>query len=86
MTVRYHPRAAKVLALLGREQPKLMASISRKLEQADERKNFNELDVKKLEGTRDMYRLRVGGYRVEFMLVGDDVFVRYIDKRGQLYK
>lgn len=87
MTVVFHPKARKALVALGREQPKLARAIVDKLAHADERRNFNELDVKKLEGVNPpAYRLRVGGYRVEFVIGAGELWVTRIDKRGQLYK
>ena len=43
-------------------------------------------DVKALQGTKDIFRLRVGDVRVIFA-AGDDQFViRDIDSRGDVYK
>ena len=43
-------------------------------------------DVKKLKGIENGYRLRIGGVRVLFEKVGDDVTVIKIDNRGDVYK
>lgn len=42
-------------------------------------------DVKKLRGT-NLYRLRVGDYRIIFDRRGNIIFVEKIDSRGEVYK
>ena len=42
-------------------------------------------DIKSLEG-RDGYRLRVGGYRVLFDVIEQEIVVYDIGLRGQIYK
>ena len=42
-------------------------------------------DIKSLEG-RDGYRLRVGGYRVLFDVIEQEIVVFDIGLRGQIYK
>lgn len=43
-------------------------------------------DIKKLQGVKDGYRLRVGELRVLFSLENDIVYVDNIYPRGQAYK
>jgi len=43
-------------------------------------------DVKKLEGSQNEYRLRVGKYRVIFELVGDTISVYKIGDRKDIYR
>ena len=43
-------------------------------------------DVTKMSGYTDRYRLRLGDYRIIFTKEGNNVFVRKIDNRGQVYK
>lgn len=87
VTVYFRPKALKVFEALGLAEPKLARVIRDKLKSADDRRNLNEMDVKRLAGTKHpRYRLRVGGWRVEFELGKDELVVTYIDKRGQLYK
>ena len=43
-------------------------------------------DIKKMQGTKDTYRLRVGSYRVIFKRAGNIIYVEAIDNRGQVYK
>jgi mRNA interferase RelE/StbE len=43
-------------------------------------------DVKKLEGSSNEYRLRVGNYRVLFELVGKRIVVYTIGQRKDIYR
>lgn len=43
-------------------------------------------DVKKLEGSKNEYRLRVGNYRVLFELVGKRIVVYTLGQRKDIYR
>jgi mRNA interferase RelE/StbE len=43
-------------------------------------------DVKKLKGSRNEYRLRVGNYRVLFELVGKRIVVYTLEQRKDIYR
>ncbi len=43
-------------------------------------------DIKKLEGSRNEYRLRVGNYRVLFELVGNQIVVYAFGQRKDIYR
>ena len=43
-------------------------------------------DIKPVRGEKDVYRLRVGKYRVLFTIVGDTILVVKIGPRGDVYK
>lgn len=43
-------------------------------------------DIKKLQGIKNGYRLRVGDLRVLFTIEGDMIFIDNIIPRGQAYK
>jgi mRNA interferase RelE/StbE len=43
-------------------------------------------DVKKLKGSRDEYRLRVGNYRVLFELEGKRIVVYSVEPRKNIYQ
>lgn len=43
-------------------------------------------DIKKLQGIKNGYRLRVGDLRVLFTIEGDIVYIDNIIPRGQAYK
>ncbi|KKM09331.1 hypothetical protein SY88_19390 [Clostridiales bacterium PH28_bin88] len=50
--------------------------------------NVNMVDLKKLKGTRDRWRLRVGDYRVLLQIVGDEatVYALRVKHRKEAYK
>ena len=86
MKVDYHSSAEKFLVKQGRKVAARIITAINKLPAGD---------VKKLEGYKDRYRLRVGGYRVIFYtcFVFDEETmkrIRYvkvwnIDNRGDIY-
>ena len=43
-------------------------------------------DIKKLQGMEDSMRLRVGGYRVIYRIVGNTIVIDRVDSRGGIYK
>ncbi|MCL2199569.1 MAG: type II toxin-antitoxin system RelE/ParE family toxin [Defluviitaleaceae bacterium] len=43
-------------------------------------------DVKKMKGTKNQYRLRVGAFRILFTLAPGLIAINKIDNRGQVYK
>ena len=45
-------------------------------------------DVKMLKGKNALilYRLRVGDYRVVFRMSQENIFIEYVDSRGDIYK
>lgn len=43
------------------------------------------LDVRKMEGSRNIFRLRVGKYRLLFILAEDRIVVFEADVRGRIY-
>lgn len=47
---------------------------------------FIALDIKKLKGYKNTYRLRVGDYRIKFVLKGDTLIFYDIELRGKAYK
>lgn len=49
--------------------------------------NVNMVDLKKLKGTRDRWRLRVGDYRVLLQIVGDEatVYALRVKHRQEAY-
>jgi mRNA-degrading endonuclease RelE of RelBE toxin-antitoxin system len=42
-------------------------------------------DIKLLKGQSNIFRARVGKYRIIFRITDDIVFIRDIDSRGQVY-
>lgn len=45
-------------------------------------------DTKKLKGYKDLYRLRVGSYRILYTFIEDNIIIRVTDanNRGDIYK
>lgn len=43
-------------------------------------KNTKGLDIKKLKGQSNLYRVRVGEYRIQFRIENNDVFILDISK------
>ena len=48
----------------------------------------SELDIKKLIGYDDLYRLKIGKYRAIYTIINDElvILVLNIDSRGDIYK
>jgi len=43
-------------------------------------------DVKPLEGEKSAFRLRVGKWRIVYQIVDDEIIIRKIRSRGDIYK
>ena len=56
----------------------------KRLKEAIEKIPFG--DIKKFQGVKDGYRLRVGDLRVLFTIEGDLIYIDNIIPRGQAYK
>jgi mRNA interferase RelE/StbE len=71
-----------------KELDKLDASISRRIfKSVDELKDkFSEKDIKKLKGYSNLYRLRVGDFRVIFELERDLIIILKIGHRESIYE
>jgi mRNA interferase RelE/StbE len=72
----YSSVAAKVLRRLPKNQARRMMAAIEQLPGGD---------VKRLKGRSD-YRLRVGDWRVIFDMAGEDLTVKMIATRGDVYK
>ena len=44
------------------------------------------VDIKKLKGTKNHYRIRVGNYRILLVFESDTAYVYDVSHRGQVYK
>jgi mRNA interferase RelE/StbE len=78
VTPQYSKQASKFLDSQDDDTYNRIKSAVRKLPKGD---------VRKLQGYKDKYRLRVGSFRVIFKRVGQNMFcVETIDNRGQVYK
>lgn len=47
---------------------------------------FARLDIKKLAGTDDLFRLRIGNYRIFFLLEESKIYVFDVEVRKKAYK
>ena len=73
------PKASKVLRRLGRsDRERLQDAIN----------GLPAGDVKRLQGQQEFYRLRVGGWRVIFVMdpAQQTIFVALISPRGDAYR
>ena len=43
-------------------------------------------DIKPLKGTKDIFRLRVGDWRILFSFLDGGIYIRKIEPRGDVYK
>lgn len=84
-------RKIKISSRAQRDFKKLKNEIKDRIktslkEIASDREN---LDIKKLKGVHgrgDLYRLRVGDYRIVYFPTDDEILVIRIDKRSKVYK
>ena len=76
MKLKYSKQAVK---FLGKLNPKTALRLSLAID------SLPEGDVRKLRGFKDRYRLRVGGFRVEFIRNKDIVEIERINFRGNAY-
>jgi mRNA interferase RelE/StbE len=85
--IRLHPDAVKFLVYLNSETKERLKSGIKNLE-TDPFKSRSHADIKKLKGTKkreDLYRLRVGDYRVIYTVESNTVFVLEIIPREKGY-
>ena len=85
--VRLHPDVVKFLGDLNPETKKRLKSGIKSLE-LDPFKSRSHSDIKKLKGTKkreDLYRLRVGDYRVIYAVEESTIFVLEIITRERGY-
>jgi len=82
------PVAKKQLKDLRKDQKQKIIKAIRQLE-TDPIKKRPKVDIKKLigiKGQADLYRLRVGSYRVIYEISEDTVWISEIVKRSKAYK
>lgn len=75
----------KVSKVLSRLPEKLRNNIIKKLKVLEEEFSYS-LDIKKLKGYQNHYRLRVGELRILFYLEGSNIIVYKIGKRESVYE
>lgn len=52
----------------------------------DKLKKNEKTDIKSVKGQKNIYRLRVGNYRVLYEIIKPDLIIVNIDVRGNIYK
>jgi mRNA interferase RelE/StbE len=57
--------------------------IDRELEKLEKNE---KADIKPVKGQKNIYRLRVGNYRVLYEIINPDLIIVNIDVRGNIYK
>lgn len=77
MQIEYSKKAAKYINSIDKPTRKRLKEAIEKIPLGD---------IKKLQGVKDGYRLRVGDLRVLFSLENDIAYVDNIYPRGQAYK
>jgi mRNA interferase RelE/StbE len=85
--IKLHSDAVKFLAVLNLETKERLKSGIKTLE-IDPFKSRSHADIKKLKGTKkreDLYRLRVGDYRVIYAVEDNTIFVLEIISREKGY-
>ena len=80
MEVKLSPKVDKYIK--GLNEP-IKSRINNGLEKLES--NPPRGDIKAL-SNKDRFRLRVGGYRILFDIIGQSIYVHEIGPRGQIYK
>lgn len=81
MKVQYHKKAIKFINSLPTHDKQRIKSAIQNLVV-----NPSICDIKPLQGYKDLYRLRVGNYRVIYTKDNTILFIADIGNRGDIYK
>lgn len=78
----------QVVKFINARTPKERVRIAQAFEQLQHDPFHNHLDIKKLTGSENKYRLRLGNYRLLYEIVQDLVLIYCYkaDTRGDVYK
>lgn len=82
----YHKRAIKQLIKLPKGERE---KIAKKIEQLKNNPfDFNKLNIKRLAGTKNSWRVRAGNLRAIYNVIKDKniIYIRYLGYRGSIYK
>ena len=81
MEIKYHKRAVKFInSLPPKERQRIKDGINKLITSPE------NCDIKVLEGYVDLYRLRIGQYRVIYTKNNVILFIADIGSRGDIYK
>ena len=85
--IKYHKQVVKFLQSTQKNVAKKIIESFNLLKQ-DPYENIKKLDIKKLESYENFYRLRVGKFRVIFLIDNDEILIEVIQakSRGDIYK
>jgi mRNA interferase RelE/StbE len=72
----------KILKKLPKKQRAKVLAAIRKIMQG----KLDKLDIKKLSDQHQLYRCRIGKFRILFLLRGEHFYVLDIGNRGDIYK
>lgn len=81
MQVKYHKKAVKFINSLSQQDKQRIKSAIQNL-----LTNPLKCDIKPLQGYKDLYRLRVGNYRIIYTKDNTILFIADIGNRGDIYK
>jgi mRNA interferase RelE/StbE len=78
----------QVIRFIDKRTPKDKTRITNIFLKLKENPYRSDLDIKKLEGRPNVYRLRIGKYRFLYKIIKDRllIFVQKADTRGDIYK
>lgn len=77
MDIRYSKQARKYLKKLHKPKREKIIEVINEMPQKD---------IEKVEGTKDLLRLKINDYRVIFNKDGDIIFIQKVGSRGDVYK
>lgn len=81
MQVKYHKKAVKFInSLSSQDKQRIKQAINNLVV------NPSICDIKPLQGYKDLYRLRVGNYRIIYTKDNTILFIANIGSRGDIYK
>lgn len=81
MQVQYHKKAIKFINSLSQHDKQRIKSAIENLVV-----NPSVCDIKPLQGYKDLYRMRVGNYRIIYTKDNTILFIADIGNRGDIYK
>lgn len=79
-SIEFSKKAAKSYARLPKDYKALVDMALHKLTEGI------PLDVKPLQGEKDIYRIRIGKYRLLFTLIDNVIIIVNMGSRGDIYK
>jgi len=72
-------RISKALRNLSKKEKEAISEILTQLQAG----SFKNLDIKKLKGRQDIFRVRYRNWRIIYRSVGDEVFILAIERRSE---